>query len=416
MQKSKTTLLWLSLISFSIATTGCTGKSNIEHTNNDDSNSITQISNGMSQTCLLKAGQVYCWGSHFHGALGDGIASTSPADSDEDILYPSSPIKSIDASFISADNLYTIVIGNNGQLYGWGTNRNGQLAQQESGDFPSPVLIAFAGKVMQLATGPSGAFIIDQNNQLYSWGGYNIHGQLGNGTIDLTHTQIYPITAIGSRISFKKIGSTNGYTTCAISTDGQPYCWGSNVHGELGIANHQDVAIPTKINMPAPVQSITEISTGEGHVCAISDKKSLYCWGDNQLGQLGIGNNTQSDSPVLVSPKLKFINVTAVGGLTCAISDSYDLYCWGQNSSGTLGDGKTITSSTPIKIAVPGESFKDVSAYNAVYQPGKYPNNNDICATTRSGKAYCWGYNGYGVLGNGTKTIASEPTLVKFST
>ncbi len=416
MQKSNATLIWLSLISFSIATAGCTGKSNIEHTHNDDSNSITQISNGMSQTCLLKTGQVYCWGSHFHGALGDGISSTSTADSNEDILYPSSPIKNIDASFISADNLYTIVIGTDGKLYGWGTNRNGQLAQQESGDFPSPVPITFAGKVMQLATGPSGAFIIDQNNKLYSWGGYNIHGQLGNGDIDPTHTKIYPITAIESELSFKKIGSTNGYTTCAISTDGQPYCWGDNVHGELGIANHKDIAIPTKINMPPSVQSVTEISAGEGHVCTISNDNNLYCWGDNKLGQLGNGNNTQSDSPVLVSPRLKFIDVVAVGGLTCAISDSYDLYCWGQNSSGTLGDGKTITSSTPIQVTVPGESFKDVSAYNKNYKPDAAPNNNDICATTRSGNAYCWGNNDYGILGNGTKTVASEPTLVKFST
>jgi alpha-tubulin suppressor-like RCC1 family protein len=137
-----------------------------------------------------------------------------------------------------------------------------------------------------------------------------------------------------------------------------------------------------------------------------------YCWGVNFSGELGNGGTANSDRPVLVSSTAAFVRVYAggnatpsygYGGYTCGVTASGGAYCWGYNAFGQLGDGTTTDHSTPMPVSLPTgvSGFVTMSA-----------GTNYTCAATASGDLYCWGYNGQGQFGNGTTTSSSVPVPV----
>ncbi len=374
---------------------------------------IKDISAGSGNTCLVDStDSVYCWGSHYMGATGDGKTSDSTKESDDDLLSPQSTVSNLVTSKISSGQRLNLVITKEGDLFGWGSNEYGQLNQDSTEAVPAPINIKFPGKVSAVEVNPYGACAINKDdNKIYCCGGYNDSGQIGDGSIDSTIKKIYKPNPIKSDLTFSAISSTGGFTNCGLSTDNKLICWGRNGSGEIGIADHKDVPTPTEVKKPNGVNKIIKVSAGERHICIISDANDLYCWGDNTYGQLGNGTKIQSDTPQLVE-NIKFADVVAVGGLTCGIDiTKNNVYCWGTNTrGGSLGDGETIASDTPIKVSLPQDlTFVKILAYNL-----NLNNPNNICVLSNNGSAYCWGRNEYGILGNGTRDVAPLPTLVKF--
>ncbi len=392
----------------------CYNKSN--NSNSPTNNNVlefTQISAGLKHTCATeKNGDAYCWGNHYEGAIGDGMTTDDIYDTSTDILKPTTPLANISVKEISADNLYTMALDIKGNLYGWGDNQYGQLATANIASSSTPLLINTNLNIEEFSTAPYNVYVIDSQHNLYAWGGHNEFGQMGINEIDADNTIIYPVSQVKTNIKFNKLAYINGLTACAISQDEQAYCWGRSQDGEVG-TNTSSVNVPTKINMPTEVKSVKKISTGDGHVCAISNEDFLYCWGNNTLGQLGVGN-TSSYIPLKVSDSLKFKDVAAVGGMTCAITTDGDVYCWGANYAGSLGDGITTQSFRPIKVTTNNIKFTQITAYNVSYTP-KYAdhNVNKICIISSQNIPYCWGKNSNGELGNGTTNNASIPTLLK---
>lgn len=136
----------------------------------------------------------------------------------------------------------------------------------------------------------------------------------------------------------------------------------------------------------------TAITAGGYNGCAITPKERLKCWGDNDYGQLGIGASTDDEfKPVLV-PDLENVKKVSSGDYhTCAVLKGGKLKCWGYNSNGQLGDGSTKERRTPKQVEGLTSGVKSVSA-------GGY----HTCALLTNGKVKCWGYNGYGEIGNDT--------------
>ena len=134
---------------------------------------------------------------------------------------------------------------------------------------------------------------------------------------------------------------------------------------------------------------------------------AAYCWGANGSGQLGDGTMTNRSSPVLVQAPagVSFAAVTGGAAHTCGLTTglSAAAYCWGGNGSGQLGDGTKTNQLTPVLVQAPaGVSFAAVTAGAA-----------HTCGVTAAGAAYCWGDNGFGQLGDGTTTSQSSPVLVQ---
>ena len=148
------------------------------------------------------------------------------------------------------------------------------------------------------------------------------------------------------------------------------------------------------------------LSAGNIHTCGVSPAGAAYCWGYNGDGELGNGTTTSSATPVAVAGGLTFAAVSAgdavdAGGQhTCGVTRAGAAYCWGYNGFGGLGNGTTTNSTTPVAVSG-GLTFAAVSA-----------GGGHTCGVTPTGAAYCWGYNIYGQLGDSTTTNSTTPVAV----
>ena len=191
--------------------------------------------------------------------------------------------------------------------------------------------------------------------------------------------------------------SAGGNHTCALTPAGDAYCWGTNDYGEIGDGVAIEVTTrsdPRRVR-PTPVaggRRFKAITAGNNHTCAITLEGAAYCWGSNVLGQLANGTVTQtcrhffngdsacSSTPVPVDSDLAFESIDAGANHTCALTSRGRAYCWGVNSVGQLGDGTTVGRTIPTAVAG-GLSFQALSGGFLRY----------TCGLTVSGAIYCWG-------------------------
>ena len=176
---------------------------------------------------------------------------------------------------------------------------------------------------------------------------------------------------------------------CALSKTGTAYCWGnSNQYGELGTRSGTVLTKPQALaGQPAKVRQIV---ADYQFTCLIDDATgALYCLGDNELGQLGNGSTTNTDTPTLVSDLDSGVLSVALGqGFGCAVKTGGSVYCWGDNSYGQLGNGTIVSQKTPV--AVSGITGAATKVFCGSYH---------ACALTTTGALYCWGSSFVGELG-----------------
>jgi alpha-tubulin suppressor-like RCC1 family protein len=178
----------------------------------------------------------------------------------------------------------------------------------------------------------------------------------------------------------------------------------------LGLTGCRDDAeSPTAPEIRTPLAAVAvsgllfkQVSAGQGHTCAVSVDSLAYCWGGNLFGQLGDGTQTDRLTPVRVATTLRFRGVSAGTDHTCGIAISNRAYCWGINTTyGTLGDGTTADFRLKPVPVVGGLHFRQLTA-----------GNQHTCGVTLDDKAYCWGTNSFGALGDGTKRTRLAPVPV----
>jgi alpha-tubulin suppressor-like RCC1 family protein len=182
--------------------------------------------------------------------------------------------------------------------------------------------------------------------------------------------------------------------TCGLMTDGKAYCWGRNDLGQLGDNSTQTRLTPTAV---AGNLRFSTVAMGSGfHTCGISQSRA-YCWGSNVRGELGDGSTTNRPVPTPVAGGLLFVGIAAGGNHTCAWTGSNQPYCWGGNNAGQVGDGTTTNRSQPVQVtATLRVRSMDAGAFHT-------------CADSLSGQLHCWGSNEYGQLGDGTITDRHDP-------
>jgi alpha-tubulin suppressor-like RCC1 family protein len=150
------------------------------------------------------------------------------------------------------------------------------------------------------------------------------------------------------------------------------------------------------------VNTTLSVSTNETHTCGVTTDYRAYCWGYNGEGQLGDGTTTNRPTPVAVLGGMQFVVVDAGEQHTCGLAyPDRRAYCWGNNPAGNLGDGTTTRRLRPVAV-LGGLHFHLISA-----------GGDHTCGVTTSDKAYCWGWNRYGQLGVGTEVITRpQPNAV----
>ena len=194
--------------------------------------------------------------------------------------------------------------------------------------------------------------------------------------------------------------SAGGAHACGTDTAGYLYCWGNDDQGQLG--NSEALNSKTTPNRVGDSRGWTVVSAGGSHTCGIRSSK-LYCWGNDSYGQLGNGAVTGvKATPQTITAANDWTTVSAGAAHTCAVRSSGKLYCWGNDGNGRLGNGDGGSTTAPAKITAAND-WKTVSA-----------GSTHTCATR--GKLYCWGNDSYGQLGNGTGGSTTVPTQITTAT
>ena len=365
---------------------------------------ITAISAGTNHTCAIASGAAYCWGYNYNGQLGN----SSTGDSNFPVAVTLTGVlagKTITA--ISAGTNHTCAIAS-GAAYCWGYNYNGQLGNgsNTNSNVPAAVTGLLSDKTVTAISAGSGHTCAIASGAAYCWGN-NYNGQLGNGSNTNSNVPVAVTSTgvlTGKTITSISAGSNH---TCAIAS-GAAYCWGNNGSGKLGNSSTGDSNFPVAVTSTGVLtgKTITSISAGSNHTCAIASG-ATYCWGSNYYGALGNGSTENSNFPVAtVNTLLKegtTYEISAGSGHTCAIA-SGAAYCWGNNVLGQLGNGSSANSNLPIAIATTGILVgKTVTSISTGSQ--------HTCAIA-TGAAYCWGYNYYGALGNGSEQTFATPVAV----
>ncbi|MFA6383185.1 MAG: hypothetical protein WCX17_02060 [Parcubacteria group bacterium] len=170
--------------------------------------------------------------------------------------------------------------------------------------------------------------------------------------------------------------------------------------------------------------STMQTSTGDSHSCAVSETGYAYCWGKNDNNQLGDNTTTVRDTPVRVlkgaavtgdNDGTYLINIKSIiagNNQTCAVSNNNNVYCWGYNGYGQLGDGTTTLRATPIRVLKGAAVSGDNDGTNLTNVKSVTVGNNQTCAVSNNNNVYCWGYNNYGQLGDNTTNQQNTPVRV----
>ncbi len=325
----------------------------------------------------------------------------------------------------------------NGEIECWGNSFFGQAGvittpgqglSTDNLNFPTNVnsLQNSMGHFVEVAAGQFSTCALNSIGEVYCWG-TELVGQLGNGiepTTDYSNFSIHSpsLVQLPDNTSAVSISASTGNNhRCAILNNSDTVCWGSNNWGQLGdgtacyVSGGEGYELPgdntgicsdssndgddsgkfTPVIVQFPDnKSAISISPGNQFTCAVMTDNSLYCWGKNDLLQLGQGNsNAVNGIPTLVSlPGDRTVASVAAGGdSTCAISMDHNVYCWGAGGEGQLGDGSNDTNSVPGLVTLEeGEIPMAITAGNAFY-----------CILLDTGAAKCWGTNWHGGLGDG---------------
>lgn len=222
----------------------------------------------------------------------------------------------------------------------------------------------------------------------------------------------------------RTVSGTN--RTCAILSN-NVWCWGKNNMGQLGDGTTSDSNIPVKVRSIGDMKygKIIDIFTAQHHSCVLTQlgsNKKVYCWGSNEDGQLGNGSSgagNYSSVPVEVGGTLAGKDVTSIGGtgdVSCAIV-SGKIYCWGRNNMGQLGFGNPGNPgfrATPVQINSGGHN-RLPSNYFATKLATGGSRSQTMCTITTEKRAYCWGLARFGQMGIGpiSGNHYSHATLVK---
>jgi alpha-tubulin suppressor-like RCC1 family protein len=283
-----------------------------------------------------------------------------------------------------------------GGLWGWGYNNYGQLGTTTIGTGTSSPVQTFAGGTnwKSVSCGGYNSAAIKTDGTLWTWG-LNLYGQLGNNDSGVGERSS-PIQTVSGGTDWKAVAGGDNHMT-AIKTDGTLWTWGFNTSGQLGT---NDIT-----HRSSPIQTVSggtdwkQVSAGRSHTATIKNNGELWTFGDNTYGQLGDSSLLHKSSPIqTIAGGTNWKSVICGGYHTTAIKTDGTLWVWGENASGQLGVGDVAIRSSPVQTVAGGNDWKSVGAGYA-----------NTAAIKTNGELWNWGRNDYGQLGTNDRTSRSSP-------
>ena len=380
-------------------------------------NGILQLAAGTSHTCALRhGGTLWCWGLNGSGQIGN--------ESTFDQLEPQQVHNVSGAVAVASGGFHSCAILTGGSVKCWGNDSSGQIGDGSPGDTSSkPTLVSGLSNAKTLALGEFHSCALLTDNSVKCWG-HNGFGQLGDGTL-LDRSTPVAVNGLGDEVLAITAGSSH---TCALLDDADKTvrCWGHNAFGSLGQATAVQPpppdpggamvpsATPLTVrfdNNPdplvvdlEPLKNVNALSAGAFHTCARVGGGAVWCWGNNNRGQLGADPN-----PLTAKVLEDGVSAVQAGGLggnagavtaggfhTCALVGT-TMKCWGYNFNGQLGRYQTFSHVPVLVTALTGATTVTTGTDFACAIVSLVGDE-----TKPAGLPYCWGSNTDGRLGSGT--------------
>ncbi|MBS7787869.1 T9SS type A sorting domain-containing protein [Flavobacterium sp. CYK-55] len=296
---------------------------------------------------------------------------------------------------IAAGDSHSLALKSDGTLWAWGLNDKGQLGDGTTINKITPIQIGSDTDWVAIDASGQNSMAIKANGTLWAWGnnygGQNGNGNHGNGAIDTTPTQI------GTSNDWQKF-SIESSLAFGIKTNGTLWGWGFNQSGELGVGDMLPHYSPIQIDTDT---DWTDISI-TNHILALKDNNTIWGWGLNKQGSLAIGNpNDLILVPTQTGNNTADWQKIEVGGCCSSkmIKTDGSLWAMGSADNGNLGTGATVDVNTPTRVGTDND-WKTVTT------------DLHSCAIKNDGTLWAWGFNFFGQLGDGTNTVKTLPTQI----
>jgi alpha-tubulin suppressor-like RCC1 family protein len=252
----------------------------------------------------------------------------------------------------------------------------------------------------QVAVGAGHVCAVTLDGDVACWGS-NSHGELGDGT---RTARTAPANVLG--LHDIRFVASGGATTCATNNGGEVWCWGNDSLGQLGRGTSIDadslVPVQAAGVVPNQLPPSDIVAVGDDFSCALTRDGEVWCWGNDQSGEIGLGSvGITEDWPRRVPGLAAIVQISSGGGHTCAIDAAGQLWCWGVNAFDECGGASPLITSPTLIVDAAGHSlaFDQIDA-----------GSHHTCARTKQGVIECWGRNVEGEIGDGSFDPASNPT------
>lgn len=374
----------------------------------DDGNGSTArrgvytIAAGRDHSCAILDGNLYCWGSNLDGQLGQ-----APDEDMPDVPLPTAVDSSQGWIDVACGAKHTCGLNLAGDVYCWGSNLDGQLGDDSTQPHYRPEQVELDLPAERLWSGSHHTCALLGGGAVYCWG-RNSFGQLGQGDeADMDSYAPRPVR-LGRPDQVFKEGFAGTQHTCVVALEGgmNLWCTGNNDLGQLGLRREG----PDQTRRLTEVPDLYRVASGAAgaqHSCAITQQGELYCWGDAFLTGLGSTDDTTANElnkvPVLVPQLSDVTDVSLSESGGCAVAQR-EVLCWGSNADGQLALGEDIYIAheatevpTPLEVA-------EVAM-----------GSTHVCVLSTSHTVACAGRNHHGEIGDGSlrqrwtlRTIANQ--------
>ncbi|MEM9861659.1 MAG: hypothetical protein AAF938_08595 [Myxococcota bacterium] len=294
-----------------------------------------RLAAGLDHACAIDGlGALQCWGVNESGQLGVGERSAQ------------SPPVSIDGTWISvaAGGNSTCAINADRELFCWGANPEGGVGVGDREDRLVPTLVSLSGPVTSVDVGQGFACAI-ASSELYCWGA-NDEGQLAQDDGPTAPVEgLTPLRVAGG--PYREVYAGEGHA-CVLADGGRVACWGRNTDSILGFPE----SVAEQARSPRQLEGRwLVVAPAQFHTCAIDDSSRLQCWGRGGFGRTGQGDEARRDRPAPVAMNGdEWADLDASWFHTCGTRLNGSLWCFGWNEQGMLGMGDRLVRLAPEAV------------------------------------------------------------------
>lgn len=297
---------------------------------------IALAEGGIHSAAIKVDGSLWTWGSNSHGQLGDGTTDdhSAPAQVGAGNIWKD----------VRCGPLHTIALRSDSTLWAWGYNFYGQLGTGNTVEVHVPTQVGTASNWWRIATSENHCLALKSDGSLWSWG-LNNYYQLG--FYNDNNNKVVP-THVGSSTAWRSIDAGTHYSM-ALKNDSTLWSWGRNDYGQLGLGMAGGYhPVPQQVGTESTWQAV---SCGDGHTLAQRTDGTLWGWGFNYFGQLGQNNTTWNfPSPQNIPSGAGSRAISAGNHGSSSLRVDSTLWCWGNNPEGALGVGDQVQHNVPVPV------------------------------------------------------------------